>query len=71
MISFKLKTKLFFKNLFKKIILIDLEPYMGLFVFIFLLAFSIIWWRALILGVFGYFLYIRLEKTLFRIASRK
>jgi len=71
MISFTLRLKLFLKKLFEKIITADLNPFMGFFVFIFLLAFSIVWWKALIIGVIGYFLFCRLEKTLFEYAKLK
>jgi len=64
------KLFIFWNNLKKSVLEFNVFNLTGLFAFV-ILIFYMVWYKALVLGVFGYMLYLRLEETLLKIKSTK
>jgi len=63
------KIVLMFRTIWKGLMDFDVFKMTGFFVAI-MLSIYLIWWKALILGFFGYLIYQRLEYTLFKIFGK-
>ena len=65
-IPMKVRLKKVFTSLFDWLGEIDLNMFTGVFAALFLLGFGLELYNAIMLGMFGYFLYIRIEESLLR-----
>jgi hypothetical protein len=65
-LTFKSKCVMFWRNLINFILNIDIYNLTGLFVF-FILLFYMVWYKALVIGIFGYLIYVRIEDGLISI----
>jgi len=69
-LTFKSKLILLYRDIKKFIINFELFNLTGIFVF-FILCFYMDVWKALVLGFFGYLIYLRLEESLIKINRAK
>ena len=68
-LTFRSKCILIFRRLKSFVLDIDVFNLTGVFVF-FILLFYMDWFKALVIGIFGYLIYLRLEETMLRIKKR-
>lgn len=69
-LTFRSKLFIFWNNLKNSILEFNVFNLTGVFVFLILVLYMV-WYKALIWGVFGYLIYLRLEETLLRIKKAK
>jgi hypothetical protein len=65
-LTLKSKLIMLYRNLINSILNIDIYNLTGLFVF-FILLFYMVWYKALVIGIFGYLIYVRIEDGLIKI----
>ncbi len=65
-LTLKSKMILIWRNLTNFILNIDVYNLTGLFVF-FILLFYMVWYKALVIGIFGYLIYLKIEDSLIKI----
>lgn len=68
-LTFRSKLILLIRNVREFILNIDVFSLTGLFVF-FILVLYMDWYKALIIGIFGYMIYLRIEETFLRIKKK-
>jgi hypothetical protein len=65
-LTLKSKLIMLYRNLINSILNIDVYNLTGLFVF-FILLFYMVWYKALVIGIFGYLIYLKIEDSLIKI----